>query len=64
MSFGYRIQSKHDVSSDGTEQKCLDTFSQVSVGMVQRISKRKVCHFIAIHWDMHGVCFMLSNVIV
>ena len=59
-SFGYHIKTKHDVFSNGKEQKCL-RFSQMSLfGMLQRISREKVCHFIATQWDMHDVSFMLS----
>ena len=60
-SFGYHIKSKHDVFSDGTEQKCLH-FSELSFW--DGISKEKNCHFIATQWAMHDFSFTLSYAIV
>ena len=54
-SFGYHIKSKHDVFSDGTEQKCLH-FSQVSFW--DGISKEKKN---AISLQHNGLCMALVS---
>ena len=61
--FGYHIKSKHDVFSDGTEQKCL-CFSHVFSGFYNCSVKERVCHIIATQKDMNGVSFKLSYAIL
>ena len=58
--FGYHIKSKHDVFSDGTEQKCL-SFSQVSFWDGTNYLQIKDLSFhCATQWDMHEISFTLS----